>query len=353
VTKRKKYRLFRASNGRWKWIAFFILSLCLALAIYYGYRILGPNTTPFSDHKYFYIHSGSTYRDVVRALEQQGIIKHTGSFEWLARKLDYPAHVYAGKYDIRAGMSNLAIIRLLRSGRQTPVRLVINKLRTKADFASLISKKLEPDSATMMALLNDEVYLRQFGLDTNTALCAVIPNTYQFFWNTSAEDAFKRLKKERDRFWNTNRKARADSLGLSRNQIYILSSIVEEETNKNSDKPLIASVYLNRLRSGMPLAADPTARFAMGDFSLRRITGAQTAFESLYNTYRHAGLPPGPICTPSIKTIDAVLRAPKTNYYYFCARPDFSGYNVYASTYNEHLKNARAYQKALDSLNIH
>jgi UPF0755 protein len=181
----------------------------------------------------------------------------------------------------------------------------------------------------------------------------VIPNTYQFFWNTSAEGVFKRLNREKEKFWTPERRAEADSLGLSVNEVYILASIVEEETNKSRDKPLVASVYLNRLHAHMPLAADPTARFAAGDFSLKRITSRQTTLKSPYNTYLHPGLPPGPICTPSIKTIDAVLHAPSTPYYYFCAKPDFSGYNNYARNYSRHLRNARAYQKALDSLRIH
>lgn len=349
---RKKQPL-KSAAARWKWPIFIVLSVCLAFGIFFLYRVLGPNTKPFSDHKYFYIHTGSTYGEVVEGLQQQGIIKDINSFEWLSRQLDYPAHVHAGKYQINAHMSNLALIRLLRSGRQTPVKLVINKLRTKGDFAAFVAVRLEPDSATMSLLLNDQVYLRQFGLDTNTALCAVLPNTYEFFWNTSAEDIFTRLESEKEKFWTPARQADADSIGLTENQVYIMASIVEEETNKPKDKPLIASVYLNRLRTGMPLAADPTARFAVGDFTLKRITSKQTSVQSDYNTYLRPGLPPGPICTPSLKTIEAVLQAPHTNYFYFCAKADFSGYNVYAATYREHLKNARAYQRALDSLNVH
>ena len=349
--KRRKSSL--PSDNYRKWILFCALSLIVSFIIYFSYRIIGPNTEPFSDHKYFYIHTGSTYNEVLTALRKQGIVKHIGSFGWLAQKLDYPHHVHAGRYEIRAGMSNLAIIRLLHSGRQTPVKLVINKLRTKADFASFVGFKLEPDSATIMNLLNDPVYLRQFGLDTNDVLCAVIPNTYLFFWNTSAEALFKKLEEEREKFWNKKRKSEAASLGLTDNEVYILASIVEEETTKNKDKLLVASVYLNRLHSGMRLAADPTARFAAGDFDIRRITSRQTSVSSPYNTYLNKGLPPGPICTPSVNTIDAVLHAPKTPYYYFCANASLSGYNVYAVTYKEHLKNARAYQQALDSLNIH
>lgn len=350
---RKKRKSSHPSGNYRKWILFCILSACLVFVIYFSYRIIGPNTAPFSDHKYFYIRTGATYNEVLTALEKQGIVKNLGSFKWLAKKLDYPRHVHAGKYEIRAGMSNLSIIRLLHSGKQVPVKLVLIKLRTKADFASFISDKLEPDSTAIMTLLNDPVYLRQFGLDTNDVLCAVIPNTYLLFWNSSAETIFKKLKEAQTRFWNSKRKSEADSLGLTDNQVYILASIVEEETTRKKDKPLVASVYLNRLRSGMRLAADPTAKFAVGDFNLQRITSKQTGFPSPYNTYLNKGLPPGPICTPSINTIDAVLHAPKTPYYYFCAEADLSGYNVYAVTYKAHLKNARAYQKALDSLNIH
>lgn len=350
--KRKKHGKAASHLRKWKWPLFIALCGILAFCIYFTYRVFGPNTTSFSDHKFFYVHSQASYNTVVRALKDQGIVKNIRSFEWLARKLDYPRHVHPGKYKITEGMSNLDIIKLLRSGRQTPVRLIINKFRTKADFSAFVSRQLEPDSAAMMALLQDNVYLRQYGLDSNTALCAVIPNTYEFFWNTSAEDVFGKLESENRRFWNDKRRAEADSIGLTPKEVYIMASVIEEETNKTKDKRLIASVYLNRLRTGMHLAADPTVKFAVGDFTLRRIFSKQTSFVSPYNTYLNKGLPPGPICTPSINTIDAVLHAPKTDYYYFCAKPDFSGYSAFASTWSQHLKNARAYQKALDSLNI-
>lgn len=333
-------------------IAFILVSLIVAMGIFYTYRVFGPNTAPFSDHKYFYIRTGSTYDDVLRGLLKQGIIRNEKSFDWLAKKAGYKGHVRAGRYEIKAGMSNFSIVKLLHSGRQTPVRLVINKLRTKADFIQLVSSRLEADSLTLGALLNDEVYLRQFGLDTNTAMCAIIPDTYDFFWNTDAEKTFQRLDEERDKFWNGERKAKAGQLGLTPIQVMILASIIEEETNRNKEKPFIASVYLNRMKMGMRLSADPTVKFAIGDFSLKRIYSKYTQNPSPYNTYMHAGLPPGPICTPSARTIDAVLAAPKTDYLYFCARPDFSGYHVFAATFSEHLTNARKYQLALDSLHI-
>lgn len=333
-------------------LLFILVSLAVATVMFYTYRIFGPNTAPFSDHKYFYIHTGSTYDDVLKGLLSQGIISNEKSFAWLARKADYEDHVRAGRYEIKAGMSNFTIVKLLRSGRQTPVKLVINKLRTKADFIHLVSSKLEADSATLALMLRDNVYLRQFGLDSNTALCAVIPNTYDFFWNTSAEKVFERLEENRKRFWNEERIEKAKQLGLTPNEAMILASIIEEETNKNSEKPEIASVYLNRLKTGMRLSADPTVKFALDDFSLKRIYGKYTRDPSPYNTYMHAGLPPGPICTPSTKTIEAVLKAPNTDYLYFCARPDFSGYHVFAANYKEHMQNAHRYQAALDSLNI-
>lgn len=333
-----------------KWAIFGIICTGIILAILAAFMVFGPNTAFLKDHRFFYIRTGATYRDVLSGIQQQDIIRNKKSFDYVARLLHYPDHVFAGKFKIEPGMSNFALVRLLRSGRQTPVRLIINKVRTKSGLASLLSNDLEPDSVAFMALLNDEDFLDRLDLDTNTVICGVIPNTYQVFWNTSAKGVLKRLKKERDRFWTSERKAKADSLGLTLNEVYILASIVEEETNKNTEKPLIASVYLNRLRAGMLLGADPTVKFALGDFALRRITSKQTAFQSPYNTYRNKGLPPGPICTPSIRTIDAVLDAAKTSYYYFCAKADFSGYHVFATNFNDHLKNARAYQKALDSL---
>ncbi|MHB1922654.1 MAG: endolytic transglycosylase MltG, partial [Chitinophagaceae bacterium] len=320
---------------------------------YFLLNVFGPNTEPFHDQKYFYIRTGSSYSQVLQSLTQQGIIKNKSSFNWLAQSLSLPDHFWPGRYKIKAGMSNFSIIKLLRSGRQTPVVLVINKLRTKNDFIHLICSNLETDSATLNELLNDQVYLRQFGLDTNTALCAIIPDTYDFYWNTSAEKVFQKLIKKRNEFWSKRRIELAQKLGLTPNQVIILSSIIEEETNKNNEKPVIASVYLNRLKKGMRLSADPTLKYAMNDFALKRIYSKYTRFPSPYNTYLHSGLPPGPICTPSIKTLEAVLNTKSTNYLYFCAKDDFSGYHVFSETYQEQIINAKKYQAALNKMNIH
>lgn len=343
-SKRKKTKKIHV----WPWL----LAGALLFISYFAYRIFRPNTYPFREKTYFYIPTGSTYGEVLKALQRQHVVRNLRDFDWLARKLHYPQHIHPGRYAIKPGMSNLQLVHLLYSGKQAPVKLVINKLRTRQDLIRLVSRHLEADSASMATLLSDEVYLRQYGLDTNTALCAILPNTYFFFWNTSAEGFFKRMMQEYHRFWDSTRLQEAQALGLTPNEVMILASIVEEETHDNAEKPLIASVYLNRLRKGMRLAADPTVKYALGDFSLRRIYSKYTRFNSPYNTYLHKGLPPGPICTPSPASIDAVLHAPQTDYLYFCAKPDFSGTHVFASTYAAHLQNARRYQAALDSLHI-
>ncbi len=249
-------------------------------------------------------------------------------------------------------MGNFAILRLLRSGRQTPVKLVINKLRTRQDFINLIGSNLEADSNVLKHILSDSIYLDQYGLDSVTAMCAVMPDTYEFYWNSTAEKVFKKIAQQYVVFWNESRKTKAKKLNLSPQEVITLASIVDEESNKNDEKPKIASVYLNRIRAGMKLQADPTASFAYGDFTIKRITSVQISIQSPYNTYQVLGLPPGPICTPSPKSIDAVLNAPATTYVYFCAKEDFSGYHNFASNLVDHNANARKYHDALNARGI-
>lgn len=327
-------------------------ALLAGVAVYLAYRVFGPNTKAFGDKKYFYVRTGSTYNDVLDGLEEQEIIRSRNSFDWVAGELGYTTRVKAGRYQIKRGMSNFDIVKLLRSGKQSPVQLIITKLRTRDDFVRKISLNLEADSTALRALMHDQVYLRQFGLDSNTVMCAVMPNTYEYYWNTSAVTAFEKLEKAWAAYWTEERKTKAHNLGLSIGQVTTLASIVEEETNKNDEKPLIASVYLNRMKKGTRLQADPTVKYALQDFTLKRIRENHTLFDSPYNTYRYTGLPPGPICTPSAKSIEAVLNTPQTDYMYFCARSDFSGYHAFAVTYQEHLVNARKYQAALTGLGL-
>lgn len=329
-----------------------IFALIAGILVYIAYRVFGPNTKAFGDKKYFYVRSGSSYNDVLDGLETQEVIQSRNSFDFVARKLGYPTRVKPGRYQVYRGMSNFEIVKLLRSGKQAPVQLIITKLRTKDDLVRKLCNNLEADSTALRTLMQDQVYLRQFGLDSNTVMCAIMPNTYEYYWNTSAETAFKKLEKAREDFWTDERKAKARNLNLSMNEVTILAAIIEEETNKNDEKPLVASVYLNRYRKGMKLQADPTVKFALQDFALKRIRENHTLFDSPYNTYRYSGLPPGPICTPSVKTLDAVLNTPETDYLYFCARSDFSGYHAFAATYKEHLENAHKYQAALNNLGL-
>lgn len=342
-------------TNRATWIRRSLVIICALIAgilVYVAYRVFGPNTKAFGDKKYFYVRSGSSYNDVLDGLEMQEVIQSRNSFDFVARKLGYPTRVKPGRYQIYRGMSNFEIVKLLRSGKQAPVQLVITKLRTKNDLVRKLCTNLEADSTALRTLMQDQVYLRQFGLDSNTVMCAIMPNTYEYYWNTSAETAFKKLEKAREDFWTDERKAKARNLNLSMNEVTILAAIIEEETNKNDEKPLVASVYLNRYRKGMKLQADPTVKFALQDFALKRIRENHTLFDSPYNTYRYSGLPPGPICTPSSKTLDAVLNTPETDYLYFCARSDFSGYHAFAATYKEHLENAHKYQAALNNLGL-
>ncbi len=340
--KRKKSKKNRTGK-----IIFFILAFFLIIGGIIGYKIFGPNTASFNEGEYLYIRTGSGYSQVKETMERAGFIKDIKTFDLMAKRAGYPSMVKAGKYHIRKGMSNYHIIRMLRSGKQTPVKLVINKLRTKNDFVRFISTHLEADTSVLTAMLKDNVYLAQFGLDSNTALCAILPDTYEFWWNTDADKAYKKFAKYYKRFWTEDNLQKTKKLGLTPAEVFIVASIVEEETNYNPEKPTIASVYLNRIRTGMKLQADPTARFAYGDFTIRRITSAITSIPSPYNTYYTYGLPPGPICTPSRKSVEAVLNAPQTGYLYFCAKEDFSGMHRFAATYKEHQQNAIKYQQAL------
>ena len=323
--------------------------LLIVVAGYIGWILFGPTIYEPAE-KYFYVHTGSTYQDVKDNLLQNKIISGTVWFDKLAKYLNYNTAIKPGKFKIKEGMSLVNLVRMLRSGNQAPVNFVITKIRTKEDLAKKIGNNFECDSISVIQFLNNNDSLSKYDLDSNTVMTAVIPNTYILKWNNSTSSLFRKLFTEQQKFWTDKRKAEAASLNLSPKEVYTLASIVEEETNEENDKGKIASVYLNRLRTGMKLAADPTVKFAMKDFALKRIYFKHLSFPSPFNTYQHSGLPPGPICTPSIKTIDAVLNAPSTDYLYFVAKPDFSGYSNFASSYEEHMKYAKAYQLALDSL---
>ena len=332
-----------------KKVIVFVLLIILIATIFCVWKIFGPVVNN-SEKKFLYIRTGSTYQDVKEDLIKNQFITGSFWFEKIASYVDYPTKIKAGKYKIPDGMSLYHLIKMLRSGKQVPVNLVITKLRTKEDLAKKIAGNFEVDSLTVIDFLNNTDSLLEFNVDTNTVMTDVIPNTYTYTWNTPLKSIFNKLYEEEQNFWNKERVEKAQRLQLTPKQVYTLASIVEEETNKQDDKGKIASVYMNRLRKGMKLGADPTVKFAMRDFGLKRIYHKHLEYVSTYNTYLNAGLPPGPICTPSIKTIDAVLDSPETDYLFFVARADFSGYSDFASTYQQHMVYAKAYQQALDSL---
>lgn len=334
-------------------IIFTTLALLLLAVGFVAFKILGPATAA-PEKKYFFIKTGATYADVKADLAFLKIIPGEFWFNQVAKKLNYDKAVKAGRYEIADGMSILSLVRMLRSGNQSPVKLVITKLRTKEDLAAKIAGNFECDSLSVISFLNNADSLGKYKLDTNTVMTAVIPNTYNILWNTPVSRIFKKLYTEQQKFWTEEREKKAAALNMTPAQVYTMASIVEEETNKDEDKGKVASVYINRIETGQRLEADPTIKFALRSFGLKRIWDShkKAAAGSPYNTYYNAGLPPGPICTPSSKTIDAVLNAPQTNYLFFVARPDWSGLSNFTHSYEEHKINARNYQRFLDSVNI-
>jgi UPF0755 protein len=292
--------------------------------------------------------------EVLDSVRNQIQLKHEWLLNGLMQLSGYEKRIKPGRYRISKGMSLFSIFRKLYTGRTDALDLVLNKFRTKEQLAGYLGRKLEPDSTAFMQYLSSIDSVQPLGLDTHSILTIVIPDTYSVDWNISVSRFMRRMVMEKDRFWTAERKGKADQLKLTPEQVYVLASIVEEETNQQTEKPTISSVYLNRIRRGMPLGADPTVKFALRDFTIKRIlfNHIRKSSASPYNTYANKGLPPGPICTPSRKTLEAVLNTPETSYLFFCARPDFSGYHAFSSSEKEHFRNARAFHNALDSLSI-
>ncbi len=328
-----------------------LLLTLLFVAGFLSWQILWSGTAFNGATSSFIIEEGKNDRDhLLQTFRNNHIVKSPAAFSTVAAALSVWNKLKPGKYEVKKGSSLLAIARMLRNGRQAEIRLVINRLRLKEDLAKLIGKSFAADSAKVMLFLSSNDSLQPFGVDTNSVFTAIIPDTYAFYWNTPLSKIFRKLADSRTAFWNKNgRLQQAKDLSFTPEEVYTLASIVDEETNYESDKYKIAAVYINRLGKGMPLQACPTIKYAMKDFTLTRIYEKYLGNPSPYNTYRKKGLPPGPICTPSPKTIDIVLNAPRTDYLYFVAKSDFSGYHHFSSTYAEHNQYAKEYQKALDA----
>jgi len=304
--------------------------------------------TPDKQAFYLHIPTGSSMEDVFNLLYDANLVKNRNTLEWVADRKNYERHVKSGRYKIRNRMSNNELINMLRSGLQEPTLLVINGSRTPEDLAVKVAEQIEPDSAAIMNLFRDKATIESLGFNSYTILGMFIPNTYECWWNSSAKDFFERMKKEYKRFWNLERTYKADRIKLTPNEVITLASIIENETSKTEEYRRIAGVYINRLNRGIKLQADPTVKFALGNFGIKRVLKKHTEIDSPYNTYRVYGLPPGPICMPSVLAIDAVLDYEKHDFIYFCAKEDFSGTHNFARTLEQHNRNARLYQKALN-----
>lgn len=301
---------------------------------------------------YIQVYPGDDVRRVEEVLTSVVDFKTTAAFAPLMKHYKYETRVKPGNYAIRPGDSMRDICLRLLSGNQTPVKLVLPSVRTLDRLAGAVSKQIMTDSAAVMDLLTDVRFLDSLGYTSETIPCLFIPNTYEVYWTMSPKQFVTRMVKERNAFWTPARTAKAKALGLTPNEVITLASIVDEETVKNDEKPMVAKLYLNRLKRGMLLQADPTVKFALGEFELRRILYVHLQTNSPYNTYKYAGLPPGPIRIPTISAIESVLNPANHSYLYMCAKEDFSGYHNFATTLTQHNVNARRYQQALNRRGI-
>jgi UPF0755 protein len=329
----------------------FIIFFLVGVSGYFCYQIKSPGfdvTEPVS----IYIDEKKDYEKLLSDLDTVAHIKKPMLFQKLAAYMHYQDHMPPGCYVITPSMSCLSAIRMFRNGQQTPVKFTFNNVRLKTDLAERIGEQLMLDPEKVWERINDPKVCESFGFDTATIVSMFIPNTYEMYWNISENKFLERMKKEYDRFWTPERVEKAKAIPLTPVQVAVLASIVEEETAKKTDYAIVAGLYINRLRKKILLQADPTVKFAVGNFSLRRILYAHLEVDSPYNTYKYQGLPPGPIRIPSVAGMDAVLNYEQHNYLYMAAKEDFSGRTNFAATYAEHLQNAKRYQNALNKKNI-
>lgn len=342
-----------------KLIIFFSIIILIILGsgisgLYIYNKIYKPNVFLNNNLKevYLFIKTGSNYNTVLKQIEEMNILKDINSFNILAEQKKYHQNVKAGRYRLTNGMSNNELINMLRSGQQSPIRLTFNNIRLKEQLISRISNQIEADSLSLSETFsNSEVY-EKWGFNSANVMTMFLPNTYEFYWNTSAIEFFERMNKEFLKFWNKERLNKAKQLNLSPIEVTILASIVYQETKKVDEMSKVAGVYINRLNKNMLLQADPTVVFAIGDFSINRVLTRYLEIDSPYNTYKYGGLPPGPICLPDIVAIDKTLNYEQHDYLFFCAKDDFSGYHAFAKTHAQHIQNAARYQATLNKNNI-
>jgi len=345
------------TKGKNKLVVWLVLAILFIFALTFGYwvfhTVMSPNVATLDGKEVVvYIPTGSTFDDVQSILSEAKILVNLKSFSWVAKKKDYPDNIHPGRYVIGNGINNNRLVNILRGGLQSPINVTFNNLRDIDQLAGRIAKQIEADSSSIADLLHNEEYIGQLGFNSRTIPALFLPDTYEFYWNTDAEGFVFRMFQEYNKFWTDERRQQASEKDLTPIQVSTLASIVNKETNMSDEMPRVAGVYLNRLKNNWLLQADPTLVFAWNDYSIRRVLEYHKQIESPYNTYKYAGLPPGPICIPSIAAVKAVLNAEDHHYFYFCAKEDFSGYHNFAKTLAEHNRNAAKYQQALNQRGI-
>ncbi len=330
-----------------------IFTLGLLFGVQQAYRMFVQNTHSISgETTYIYVHPNTSVEQLIDSIEKDHVIASPRTLLFHAQILGFK-NVKTGKYKINATESNLSLIRRFRNGEQTPIKITFNNIRKKDQLAGRLGMQLMTDSASIINLLNDEQFLKQYDVTAETALCLFLPDTYEVFWNTSPENLVKRMHREYQNFWNKANVAKAKAMGLTPVEVATLASIVEEESNKSYEKPIIAGLYYNRLKRGIPLQACPTVRYAWDDFTITRVLHKHLAIDSPYNTYKYRGLPPAPIRTPSKEGLKAVLNYTKHNYLYMCAKETLNGEHYFASSLHQHNIYAAKYQRALNQRKIY
>ncbi len=332
---------------------YFILAcVCLLGAAGLVYYYLFAPMSVTQSTQYIYIDNDDNVDSVCAKIEEISNGHGITAFRTIVRHTSYAENIRTGRYEVTTSNGALSVFRKLKNGLQTPVNLTIPSVRTIDKLAESVSKKMEFSKEELLEALSNDSVCRKYGYNTQTIACMFIPETYSIYWNTSVEKFLDKMNKESQRFWNFERKNEAKAMGLNEVQVITLASIVDEETANDAEKPMIAGMYYNRLKTDMPLQADPTVKFALGKFELKRIYHDMLQTDSPYNTYKYKGLPPGPIRIPSVAGIEAVLNHVHHDYLYMCAKEDFSGTHNFAKTYAEHKQNAAKYTKALNERGI-
>lgn len=332
-------------------IAAIVLSASAAVAAYDYYRTFYANNVSDSrESDILKIYRSYSYEQMLDSLKSSGILTDFRRFERAAGHMDLETSFKPGYYVFDPVMSNKDIVRMIANCWQKPVKVTIKGyIRSMEKFASILGTKFEADSASFAGVLTDRAVMQSYGFEEESFIGMFIPNTYEFYWTASPEEFVERMNREYMSFWTDERKAKAKAAGMTQKEVSTLAAIVISETKYVPEMPTIAGVYINRLKKGIPLQADPTVLFALNQKGIRRVLNKHLKVESPYNTYINRGLPPGPITMPSIESLDAVLNYQEHNYLYFCARGSFDGRHNFASTLSGHMANARAYHRALNA----